>query len=100
MKEYMMGEKGRERIREEGREGERERDRGGRETETHRDTRENLIVTMFLAGKVSQPQSSKYNLITYRKSKTAVLTKKESGAQWWWHTPLIPALGRQRKADF
>ena len=21
-------------------------------------------------------------------------------ARWWWHTPLIPAFGRQRKADF
>jgi hypothetical protein len=20
-------------------------------------------------------------------------------AGWWWHTPVIPALGRQRKAD-
>jgi hypothetical protein len=21
-------------------------------------------------------------------------------AGWWWHTPLIPALGRQRQVDF
>jgi hypothetical protein len=23
-----------------------------------------------------------------------------ASARWWWHTPLIPTLGRQRQVDF
>jgi hypothetical protein len=35
------------------------------------------------------------SLITFsEKHKTRVT------AGWWWHTPLIPALGRQRQMDF
>jgi hypothetical protein len=26
--------------------------------------------------------------------------RKDDAARQWWHTPLIPALGRQRQVDF
>jgi hypothetical protein len=30
-----------------------------------------------------------------------MLCKKQEDMSWaWWHTPLIPALGRQRQVDF
>ena len=29
-----------------------------------------------------------------------LLVKKKITARCWWHTPLIPALGRQRQEDF
>jgi hypothetical protein len=29
-----------------------------------------------------------------------VMVKTISAAEQWWHRPLIPALGRQRQADF
>jgi hypothetical protein len=32
---------------------------------------------------------------TFTKKKKVLL-----GQAWWWHMPLIPALGRQRQADF
>jgi hypothetical protein len=28
------------------------------------------------------------------------LLRKSLQARWWWHMPLIPALGRQKQADF
>jgi hypothetical protein len=32
-------------------------------------------------------------------SKNVILKKKKKVGQWW-HTPVIPALGRQRQVDF
>jgi hypothetical protein len=28
------------------------------------------------------------------------LKRKLDSRVWWWHMPLVPALGRQRQADF
>jgi hypothetical protein len=36
-----------------------------------------------------------YAAKSYLKTKT-----KKQKSQAWWHTPLIPALGRQRQVDF
>jgi hypothetical protein len=34
------------------------------------------------------------------KTKQKRKRKKKTSAMQWWHTPLIPALGRQRQVDF
>jgi hypothetical protein len=42
--------------------------------------------------------------MTRQKNKTKQKTEKQNKtkilSQAWWRTPLIPALGRQRQADF
>ena len=35
-----------------------------------------------------------------KETETNIILKEDEEARQWWHTPLIPALGRQRKADF
>jgi hypothetical protein len=35
-----------------------------------------------------------------KKTKTKTKQNKKYKRQWWWFTPLIPALRRQRQVDF
>ena len=49
----------------------------------------------FLSLKEMGPRKDSFSL-----SFTVMALKKATWAGRWWHTPLIPALGRQRQADF
>jgi hypothetical protein len=44
---------------------------------------------------------AEYSCTQHKTSKCKKKKKKKVAGPWpWWHTPLIPALGRQRQVDF
>jgi hypothetical protein len=51
------------------------------------------------------PKAGGFLIITWRAENSFPVMewevfKTEGPARWGWHTPLIPALGRQRQVDF
>jgi hypothetical protein len=53
-------------------------------------------LTIFTKKKKKKERKEKKRKEKKRKEKK----RKEKKAGQWWRTPLIPALGRQRQADF
>jgi hypothetical protein len=50
-----------------------------------------------LSGKAHHKNVKKWKKISGTEKKTREMY---TSASQWWHTPLIPALGRQRQVDF
>jgi hypothetical protein len=51
----------------------------------------------------SQPSVMGSNVLFWQidiHTNRARIHRKKKEAGWWWHMPLIPALGRQRQANF
>jgi hypothetical protein len=48
---------------------------------------------------VSKKQNKTKHKTNKQKRKPPSVFKSTYYAEWWWYTPLIPALGRQRQVD-
>jgi hypothetical protein len=57
-----------------------------------------LDLLQFILQTISQPLGKEIRA-KYNKERRVSGIIKSSAKPWWWYTPLIPALGRQRQVD-
>jgi hypothetical protein len=59
-----------------------------------------LPLTLRLAGSIPEAADSVRLFMLGSPPDSSLGYQEAMVARWWWRTPLIPALGRQRQVDF